>query len=146
MKVEKNYVFTGFGFDVVILHVVLKTIAGEEYPDINMNELKINTAKSILLSDSPITGIQLVFLRSMLKYSPATLSGVIDVPASTIALWEKASKAPTGLSVAQERVLSLEVINNILGEERDLFSKKLGMVEKYSAVNSGQVELKLGVF
>lgn len=143
MRIEKNYVFTGFGFNVVIPQVIINSIAGEEYPDLDMNALKITTAKNLLLSKSRISGAQLSFLRTLMRLSLVNLSEMIDVPPSTISLWEKNSEKITGLTVSQERLLRLQAIEYILDSERDSFNKEIVKTEDYSNENVGFVELKV---
>ena len=103
-KVE-NYVFKVFGFDVVLHNVEIKEAHGEAYPNINMNDLKLKTAKEIIKSKSSITGKKLKFLRTFLGLSFNELSNEINVPASTLRSWE--SKKDLELKVSVERSMRM---------------------------------------
>src|ERR1700733_7405619 len=120
-KTLETYTFTGFGFDVLLKNVVVKKTHGEEYPDINMNELKLLTAKALLKRPVRMTGHEIKFLRTFLKLSFDVLSEKINVPASTIRSWEAKGKDVTGLSLEQEKVLRIYVINKVLESERNQF-------------------------
>ena len=78
-KILETYTFKGFGFDVLLKNVVLKSVHGEEYPDINMNEVKLSTAKALLNSKQRINGYQLKFLRTFLRMSFDDVSNKIHV-------------------------------------------------------------------
>jgi DNA-binding transcriptional regulator YiaG len=88
MKTLKTYTFKGFGFDILLKDVKIKFVDGEEYPEINMNELKGDTANALLTSKQCLTGHQFKFLRTYLKMSFDEISEKIHIPASTLRSWE----------------------------------------------------------
>lgn len=137
MKLVKHYIFTGFGFDVLLENVEIKTVKGHEFPDIDMRELKLLTAKSIIRSKFKLTGKKLKFLRTFLGLSFQKLAEILDVPASTLRLWEDKGQEITGLSVAQERHFRIFAIESILGSEKRFFEKDIVMAEAFE-VNSEQ--------
>jgi len=132
-KVLDTYIFTGFGFDVLLKNVVLKTVHGEEFPDINMNELKLLTAKALLRSQQRLTGNQLKFLRTFLKMSFDEVSKKILVASSTLRSWESKGKDFTGLSLEQEKAFRIMTINRILESEKSQYDMDLTLTKEFFA-------------
>ncbi|MEI8348350.1 MAG: hypothetical protein WCG27_12855 [Pseudomonadota bacterium] len=131
------YVFKGFGFDVIIHNVEIKEIHGETYPDIDMNELKIITAKEVIKSREGLTGKKLKFLRTFLKLSYQELSKVVDVPPSTLRLWEEKGGDLSGLSIAQERQFRIHVLNFLVNLERNCIEKRIVMSNEFDLPDGG---------
>lgn len=132
-KVLETYTFTGFGFDVLLKNVVMKKAHGEEFPDINMNELKLLTAKALLRSQQRLTGNQLKFLRTFLKMSFDDVSKKILVASSTLRSWEGKGKEFTGLSLEQEKAFRIMAINRILESEKSQYDINLTLTKEFSA-------------
>ena len=140
-KIKKTYTFSGFGFDVLLHNVEIKQAHGEEYPDINFNEIKLFTAKELLKSRERLTGKKLKFLRTFLKISYQKLSEIIDVPASTLRLWEEKGNEATGMSAPQERQMRFFTIESILDLERRHIEKQIIMSETFEAPSHETLDL-----
>lgn len=132
-KVLETYTFTGFGFDVLLKNVVVKTVNGEEYPDINMNELKFLTAKALLRGPQRLTGYQLKFLRTFLKMSFDDVSKKNIAAASTLRSWENKGHEFTGLSLEQEKAFRIMAINRIFENEKNHYDISLALAKEFSA-------------
>lgn len=133
MKTLKSYTFKGFGFEVLLKDVAIKSIDGEEYPDVNMNDLKTDTARALLTSKQSLTGHQLKFLRTYLKMSFDEVSEKIHIPASTLRSWENKGTEFTGLSLAQEKAFRILAINQILDQQKSKFNIELTLVKEFQA-------------
>ena len=131
-KILKTYTFTGFGFNVLLKNVPVKDAHGETYPDINMNELKLMTAKALLKRPVRMVGFQIKFLRTFMRLSFDAVSEKIGVPASTLRLWETKGAEVTGLSLEQEKAFRIYVVNTILENERNQFDKELILTKTFS--------------
>lgn len=138
---KENYIFTAFGFDVLIHNVEMKRVEGDEYPEINMNELKLLTAKELLKSRERLTGKKMKFLRTLIKISYQKLSEIIDVPASTLRLWEEKGSEPTGLNAAQERQMRVFVIEALFDLEKKHIEKQIIMSESFIAPETEILDL-----
>ncbi len=130
-KVLETYTFTGFGFDVLLKNVVIKKVHGEEFPDINMNELKLMTAKALLRNQQRLNGNQLKFLRTFLKMSFDDVSKKILVASSTLRSWEGKGKDFTGLSLEQEKAFRIMAINKILDSEKSQYDMSLTLRKEF---------------
>lgn len=140
-KIKKTYTFSGFGFDVLLHNVEVKEAHGEEYPNININEIKLLTAKELLKSRERLTGKKLKFLRTFLKTSYQKLSNIIDVPASTLRLWEEKGNEATGMSAPQERQMRIFTIESLLDLEKKHIEKQIIMSESFEAPSFETIDL-----
>ena len=132
-KVFKNYTFKAFGFDVLLKNVTIKSVDGEDYPDINLNELKNSTAKALLANNQQLTGHQVKFLRTYLKMSFDEVSNQIHIPASTLRSWENKGTEFTGLSLEQEKAFRIMTLNQILEREKSKFNIEVTLVKEFLA-------------
>ena len=132
-KISKTYTFKGFGFDVLLRNVEIKTVDNQDYPEINLNELKTQTARALLGSKQRLTGHQLHFLRSFLKMSFDEVSEKLHIPASTLRSWELKGKAFTALSLDQEKAFRIMAINQILEQEKSKFNIEVTLVKEFQS-------------
>ena len=135
MKTLKEYTFKGFGFDVILKNVTIKSVEGEDYPNINMNELKTDTAKALLTNKQRLTGHQLKFLRTYLKMSFDDVSSKIHIPSSTLRSWENKGGDFTGLNLDQEKAFRILAINEILDQEKSKFNIEVTLVKEFKTPN-----------
>lgn len=131
MKTLKTYTFKGLGFDVLLKDVAIKSVDGKDYPDINMNELKTNTAKALLTSKQRLTGHQLKFLRTYLKMSFDEVAAKIHIPASTLRSWESKGASFTALDVDQEKAFRIMAVSQILEQEKSTFNIEVTLVKEF---------------
>lgn len=136
-KKLENYVFKAFGFDVVLHNVEIKEAHGEAYPNINMNDLKLKTAKEIIKSKSSITGKKLKFLRTFLGLSFNELSNEIKVPASTLRSWE--SKKNLELKVSVERAIRMFFFRELKRKEDKEIEMMIVSTDKYEKDNEDEL-------
>lgn len=130
-KIIENYIFTGFGFEVLLKNVEIKQAHGSEYPEINLTEVKILTAKQLMKSREKLTGHKLKFLRTLLKISYQGLSEIVDVPASTLKSWEDRGEDATGLTAPQERLFRMHVIESLLNAEKQMLEREVIKAESF---------------
>lgn len=133
MKILESYTFKGFGFDVLLKNVPIKSVDGDDYPNINMNELKAHTAKALLTSRQRLIGHQMKFLRTYLKMSFDDVFAKIHIPASTLRSWENKGSEFTGLNLDQEKAFRIMVINQILEQEKSKFNIEVTLVKEFKA-------------
>jgi len=123
-KTLKEYIFTAFGFPVLLNDVVIKeTESGEEYPDINMKLLEFVLAKTLIKSSVSFNGAKLKFLRKFLKLSLRDLGQELGVPHTSLKLWEENSKDKAGLTSSQEKQLKYLILIHIQALEQKELSK-----------------------
>lgn len=109
------------------------SVEGEDYPNINMNELKTDTAKALLTNRQRLTGYQLKFLRTYLDMSFDQVSEKIHIPSSTLRSWENKGSDFTGLSLDQEKAFRILSINQILEQEKSRFNIEVTLIKEFQA-------------
>jgi len=134
-KILETYIFKGFGFDVLLKNVVLRSVHGEEYPDINLNKVKLSTAKALINSKQRFNGYQLKFLRTILKMSFDDVSNKIHVPASTLRSWENKGTEFTGLTIEQEKAFRILAIYTIIESEKSQYGLNLMLTKEFNTPN-----------
>ena len=132
-KIVGSYTFKGFGFDVILKNIAVKSVDGEEYPAINLNELKNSTAKALLKSKQRLTGNQIKFLRTYLKMSYDEVAREIHVAASTLRSWENKGADFTGLDVDHEKAFRIMAISKILEKEKNKFNIEVTLVKEFQS-------------
>ena len=124
-KILEKLIFEGFGFPVVLHNVIIRHYEGEAFPDINYNELKLQTIKALIISPNAINGAQLKFLRKFVNKSLRDLGAELEVSHAQIKNWEDADHSFTGLTQNQERKLKSLVLNHLLSQEQKYFYDRL---------------------
>lgn len=141
VKVVEKYIFSGFGFDVLLTNAIIREVHGEEYLDFNMNELEFLTAKALLRNQERLSGFHLKFLRTFLKVSYDNLAENVGVPSSTLRSWENRGSEMTGFTLDQERAFRLFAQNKILDSERNKFDRDL-IFATFSDNRGGPLDLR----
>ena len=124
-KILNKFIFEGFGFPIVLHNVVVEKYDGEEFPEINYNELRERTVKALIMSSKALTGAQLQFLRKYLNRSLRDLGEDLEVSHAQIKNWEDRSLEFTGMTQNQERKLKNHVLNYLISQEQRLLYDKL---------------------
>ena len=130
-KIVNDYIFSGFGFDVLIQKAKISSADGEDYLDMNMNELKLLTAKALLMNKQRLNGYQFKFLRTFLKMSFDDVSDKIQIPASTLRSWENKGSEFTGLDIDHEKAFRIMTINKILEREKSNYDMELTLTKEF---------------
>ncbi len=140
-KMEK-FVFNAFGFPVLLHDVPIgQTESGEDYLDINMKILEEVVAKTLITSSIPLTGVMLKFLRNFLNLSLRELSQEMDVPHTSLKLWEDGIDKITGLELNQEKRLKYLTLLHIQTKEQKEFSKRIFESRPQSYTEEGPLEI-----
>ena len=124
-KIIEKFIFEGFGFPIVLHDVIVDQYDGQEFPEINYNELKLQTVKALLISSKALSGAQLQFLRKYTKKSLRDLADDLEVSHAQIKNWEDKKLELTGMTNTQERILKNHVFNFLISQEQRYFSDKL---------------------
>ncbi len=132
-KILSSYNFKGFGFDVILKNITVKKVDGEEYPAINLNEVKNTTAKALLTSKQRLTGYQIKFLRTYLRMSFDEVAEEIHVAASTLRSWENKGGEFTGFDVDHEKAFRIMAVNKILEKEKARFNIEVTLVKEFKS-------------
>lgn len=124
-KIMEKFIFEGFGFSIVLHNIIIDQYDGEEFPDIDYKELKLQTVRALIMSAKALNGAQLQFLRKFMKKSLRDLGEELEVSHAQIKNWEDKSLEFTGMTPIQERKLKNHVLSYLISREQQFLSDKL---------------------
>lgn len=112
---QKNIVYLGLGFPVLIEGVETFIFRGEELPKVNHNKLNEQIFEALMVSRSRLTGNQLSFIRGHMNLSQVEFAKSLGFELySTISAWFEKGDEGTGMTPATElavRMLMAHFVN-----------------------------------
>jgi DNA-binding transcriptional regulator YiaG len=91
--IQTNYIFKGFGFDILLPIAKFKTNArGIKILDASIEHLKDKVADYLLTYKYAYSGAMLNFIREYMSLSTRELASILGVAQQTISNWEKDKK------------------------------------------------------
>ena len=115
MKKKRTIIYNGLGFPITLIDAPIRTVAGEEVLDIDMNKLQITVLKLLIFKTTPLTGEQLRFIRKFFGMSTTEFAKKFGMTHPTILKWEKNQNA---INPATDFYIRLCVLQQI--QEGDL--------------------------
>lgn len=108
--IKRNYVYTGFGFPVVIATVEMRPHGGDFYPVINTRRLEDSVFDYLIDRPIPLTGLQITFIRKYMDMTQQAFAKALDLNNhSRVSQWESAKEdiadvRPVYLAVLRARM------------------------------------------
>jgi DNA-binding transcriptional regulator YiaG len=106
-----------------------------------MKILEEAVAKTLIASSHSLSGVMLKFLRNFLNLSLRELGQEIDVPHTSLKLWEDGIDKKIGLEMNQEKRLKYLVLLYIQTREQKEFSKTIFESKPQSFLKEGPLEI-----
>ena len=94
-KIQKQYVYEGFGFPVVLKNVPMIKVRGRWTPDVNFNDLMTDVLKALAAHESRLTGSEVRFVRHYFEMTQQQLADKAGVTRQTIIAIEAGKYAPS---------------------------------------------------
>ena len=105
---ENKLIWEGLGFPLLLVGFPTKTIAGEDFPDINMNEIQEKAFLLLITKKGRFTGSELKFIRSYLHLTQQEFSRAINAAdRSSVSQWEQKKDDGTGMDLNTEIMIRL---------------------------------------
>jgi len=148
-KIIEKYIFEGLGFPVALRNVIVDKYDGEEFPDINFNELELWVVRALIVSPRALLGAHLKFLRKFMKASLRDASDAIGISHAQIKNWEDKADEQTGMSPEVERRFKNLVLSYLMAMEQRtltglLIDQKIEAADSHEPFDPYQVKLKYG--
>lgn len=112
-KVQDQFVYEGFGFPVVLMHVPMVHVRGEWTPDIDLNDLSKRLLQVLPEKPARLTGAEVQFIRHSLSMTLEEFARRFDVTHPAVIKWERSGNNPTPMKWATEKDIRLEVLKAI---------------------------------
>ena len=88
-RIEKNFLYHGLGFPVILDEVIIEIDGDEEYYQINFESIQIQALNHIMSDPNvELTGGMLKFVRQTLEMSTDEMAQLLKKVKSTISKWE----------------------------------------------------------
>lgn len=118
-KIEKNYIYHGFGFPVVLHNVPMIEMRGVWTPDIKWNRLE--KIVLLLLAHQPyeLTGNQVRFIRHCLKMSQRDFAELFRVTHVSVVKWEKLRDKAARMQLTTQIAIRLHVLDNLVKDDKE---------------------------
>lgn len=130
-KIQKQLVYEGFGFPVVLLNVPMIKVFGQWTPKVDYNKLARSLLKAIAMKETRLTGNEVRFARQFFELTLTKFGEQFDVSHPAVMKWEKSENEPTPMSWSTEKDLRLFILDKLglaptkLGQTyQDLSSKR----------------------
>ena len=109
---DEDYVFTGFGFPVVLRGAPMVEFRGELVPDIDFVWLQSAVLDAMALKPGRLTGAEIKFIRTELGMTQSHFGTQFGVSHARVSQWEKSGHVATAMSPACEEVIRLHIARN----------------------------------
>lgn len=108
-KTQDEFVYEGFGFPVLLLHVPMVRVRGAWIPDVDLNDLSKSLLAALPEKPTRLTGCEVRFIRHSLSMTLEDFARRFDVTHPAVIKWERSGNQPTSMSWALEKDIRLEV-------------------------------------
>ncbi len=112
-KTEKEFVYEGFGFPVVLHNVPMVEVRGEWSPLIDLNKLMEVVLITLCHQMSPFTGGQIAFIRHYFEMTGETFGKKFGVTQACVSKWEARGDESAKMEPATEFCMKLFVLESL---------------------------------
>jgi len=109
-KVQRRFVYNGYGFPVVLRNVPMVMVRGSWTPNINYNVLTQKTLYELAHKPVRLTGDEVRFIRHSFDMTLTEFGKERSVKAATVTRWEKAGEKATSMKWLTEKRLRASVL------------------------------------
>lgn len=118
-KVEKEVIYEGLGFPIVLRNVPMIELRGVWTLDINLNILQKVTLLALAHHSCDITGNQVRFVRNWLNLTQMEFGKLFGVTHPAVVKWEKTGNKGSKMSLTTQRDLRLWLLDQLLAKDDD---------------------------
>ena len=118
-KIEKNYIYVGFGFPIVLHDVPMVEIRGKWALDINYNVFQRVVLLLLAHLPAPLTGNHMRFIRKYFALKLVDFGQKLNVTHPAVLKWEKRGDNPANINPMTERQIRLFILDSLLDNDKD---------------------------
>jgi len=132
-KIEKEIIYEGLGFPIVLRNVPMIQRRGIWTPDIDLNILQKVVLLALAYHPSDLTGNQIHFIRMWLGLTQIEFGKLFGITHPAIGKWEKTGNRVSKMNLTTQRDLRLRILDQLLIRDDD-FRKafKIIHISEYS--------------
>ena len=135
-KIEKEFIYHGLGFPIVLKNVPMIELRGVWTPDINFNILQKVMLLALAHHPADLTGNQVHFIRAWLGLTQTEFGKILGVTHPAVVKWEKTENKSSKMNLSTQRELRLYLLDHLLSEDED-FRKAFKLIintTKYKSI------------
>ena len=135
-KIEKEFIYQGLGFPVVLKNVPMVQLHGVWTPDLDYNTLQKVVLVALAHHPADLTGNQIHFIRVWLGLTQIQFGKLLGVTHPAVVKWEKTKNKPSKISLSTQRELRLYLLDHLLSKDEDFRKafKIIISVTKYKSI------------
>jgi len=118
-KIEKEIVYEGLGFPVILRNVPMIEVRGVWTPDIDLNFFQKYVLLKLAYSPSDLTGDQIRFVRLWLGMTQSEFGKLFNLTHAAIVKWEKTENKSSKMNVSTQRDLRMLILDKLLQQDED---------------------------
>jgi len=126
-KTEKELIYEGLGFPVVLKNVPMIEVRGKWTLNIHLNVLQKMVLLSLAHHPYDLTGNQIRFIRNWLELTQSAFGKLFGVTHPAVVKWEKTENQGSKMNLTTQRDLRLWLLDKLLKED-DEFRKAFKVV------------------
>jgi len=123
-KIQDRFVYTGFGFPVVLLNVPVGKVRGTWTPLVDYNKLQKCMVEALAYKPVRLTGHEIHFIRTYFKMTLVDFGDRFSVSHPAVIKWENAGDEPTAMNWVVEKDIRIFILDC-------LSSKPIAIVKLY---------------
>jgi hypothetical protein len=112
-KIEKRFVYDGFGFPVVFLNVPMIEVRGTWTPKVDYNKLARALVLALAHKPARLTGSEIRFVRHFFEMTLESFGKRFDVTHSGVLKWEAAGQRAPALKWPVEKDIRLFILDQL---------------------------------
>lgn len=116
-KIEKEIVYEGLGFPIVLYNVPMIELRGVWALDIDLNFLQKVALLSLAHLPSDLTGNQIRFIRNWLGLTQTEFGKLFGVTHPAVVKWEKTKNKGSKMNLTTQRDLRLRLLDKLLTKD-----------------------------
>ena len=118
-KIEKEFVYEGLGFPVVLINVPMILVRGIWTIDCDLNILQKATLLALAHSAHNLTGNQIHFIRSWLGLTQSKFGDIFGITHVAVVKWEKMANKSSKMSLNTQREIRMWILDHLLTQDED---------------------------
>lgn len=128
-KIEKEIIYDGLGFPIVLRNVPMIELRGVWSPDIDLNILQKVVLLALAHHPANLTGNQIRFIRTWLGLTQSEFGKLFGLTHPAIVKWEKSKNNASKMNITTQRDLRLWLLDQLLTRDED-FRKAFKIIHK----------------
>ena len=119
-KIQKRFVYDGFGFPVVLRNVPMIKVRGAWTPKVDYNELARGVLLALAHKPARLTGSEVRFIRHHFEMTLTRFGDRFSVSHPAVLKWEEAGEEATSMKWPVEKDIRLFVLDELDAKATDL--------------------------